>query len=152
MECLQLIDAGYAGLTSSATVDEPNRSILLVEDERLVREVAGEVLKSAGYGVWKAACGVEALQLFQQHSKDIKLLITDVVLPDDRGPELAEKLRCAGSWLPTILISGYPERMIAKSIHAPSTFFYLAKPFSLEALTRKVRQVLSQQELRPSFH
>ena len=147
MDCQQLIDAEYASSRASPALVEPCQRILLVEDERLVREVAGEVLKSAGYEVWKAACAAEALQLFERHSKDLKLLITDVVLPDDRGPALAEKLLDAGGWFRTILISGYPERMIAKGVHAASTFFYLSKPFSAETLTRKVRQVLSLQEL-----
>ena len=150
MDCQQLIEDGYASITFSTDLAEPNQNILLVEDERLVREVAGEVLKSAGYRVWKAACAEEALQLFERHSKDIRLLITDLVLPDDRGPELAEKLRRSGGWFRTILMSGYPERMITTSIHATSAFFYLSKPFSAQMLIGKVRQVLSLQALAAS--
>lgn len=150
MDCQQLIDTGDVSVSSSPALSKVVQGILLVEDERLVREVAGEVLRLAGYGVWKAASAADARRLFEQHSQDIKLLITDVVLPDDRGPELARKLRNFEGWLPTILISGYPERMITKGACEQSTFFYLAKPFSAEMLIQKVRQVLSLREVSTS--
>ncbi len=150
MDCRELIDTGDASLSPSPAFSESDQAILLVEDERLVREVAGEVLRSAGYRVWKAASAAEALQLFERHLADIKLLIADVVLPDDRGPNLAQRLQVAGGWFQTILISGYPERMIANGAHEQSTFFYLAKPFSAEMLIRKVKQVLSLREMSTS--
>jgi len=153
MDCQELINADHASLESHASaLSSLHPIILLVEDERLVREVAGEVLKSAGYGVFKAASAAEALQFFEQNAADIQLLITDVVLPDDRGPELASKLNAAGGSFRTILISGYPERMIAKGRGAESAFFYLAKPFSAETLIRKVQQILSTRQMCVSAH
>ena len=148
MDCQEPIDTGDANSTSATDIlSAPDQSVLLVEDERLVREVAGEILRSAGYRVWKAASSAEALRLFEQHHAEIRLLITDVVLPDDRGPQLAMKLQAAGEWVRTILISGYPERMIMKGMSDESAFFYLPKPFSAEILIRKVRQVLSLHEM-----
>jgi CheY-like chemotaxis protein len=114
--------------------------ILLVEDERLVREVTGEVLTAVGYKVLKADNAENALQLFREHGPEIALLITDAVLPDSRGPELAMKLVALGGWFRTIVISGYPERMILRGALG---YFYLAKPYSAETLTRKVQQVLN---------
>jgi DNA-binding NtrC family response regulator len=114
--------------------------VLLVEDERLVREVTGEVLTAAGYKVLKAENAEHALQLFRKHGAEIALLITDAVLPDSRGPELAMKLIALGGGFRTIVISGYPERMIRRGALGYS---YLAKPYSAEAITRKVQQVLN---------
>ena len=153
MDCQELIDTEDASLISrSNALCGPDQDILLVEDERLVREVAGEILNSAGYRVWKAASAAEALHLFEQHHAEIKLLISDVVLPDARGPQLALKMQATAVWVRTILISGYPERMIMKGACGESMFFYLAKPFSAETLIRKVRQVLSPHEMSGSTH
>lgn len=147
MDCQELVDTGHAKSTSATDIlSVPDQSVLLVEDERLVREVAGEILRSAGYRVWKAANSAEALHLFEQHHAEIRLLITDVILPDDRGPQLAMKLQAAGEWVRTILISGYPERMIMKGIGSEPAFFYLPKPFSAAMLIGKVRQVLNLHE------
>lgn len=118
-------------------------NILLVEDERLVREVVSEVLRAAGYVVWKADCAAEAVQLFRRYQSDICLLITDVVLPDDRGPDLASKLQALGGWFRTILISGYPERTVLQTPANCSEFSYLPKPFTAGALIQKVSHVLN---------
>ncbi len=153
MDCQELIgNAGAGAASATDTLSGMQECILLVEDERLVREVAGEILRSAGYRVWKAATAAEALHLFQQHHAEIELLITDVVLPDERGPRLAITLQAAGEWVRTILISGYPERMITKDAGAESPFLYLPKPFSAETLLRKVKQALSPREMSRPAH
>lgn len=153
MDCQKMIDTRDASLTSATeALSGLDQNILLVEDERLVREVAGEILRSAGYRVWTAASSAEALLLFERHRGEIKLLITDVVLPDDRGPQLAMKLQATGEWVRTILISGYPERVIMKGVRGESMFFYLPKPFSAETLIRKVSQVFSLHEMSVKTH
>jgi CheY-like chemotaxis protein len=128
------------------------QNILLVEDERLVREVAADILSAAGYRVWKAESAKEALEIFQQNSASVQLLITDVVLPDGRGPELAAKLQDLGGPVPTILISGYPERMIFGDLPRNAPFFYLPKPFSAEALTGKVGEILKPEAMAATAH
>jgi len=153
MDCEEQIasrDAGHSLLGTA--VHGTNAGILLVEDQHLVREVAAEVLRFAGYCVWKAASASEAVQVFQDHPADIKLLITDVALPDDRGPDLAARLRAAGGRFRTILISGYPERMVVKGAHPESLFLYLPKPFSAESLTRTVKQALSLLQMSQPTH
>ncbi len=153
MDCEELTNAGDAGLTpATKALSGLAQCILLVEDERLVREVAGEILRSAGYKVWKAATAAEALHLFEQHHAEIELLITDVVLPDERGPQLAMKLQATGKWVRTILISGYPERVIIKGTREEVPFFYLPKPFSAKTLLQKVRQVVSLHEMSGATH
>jgi DNA-binding NtrC family response regulator len=114
--------------------------ILLVEDERFVREVAAEILLSAGYNVLKARTGAEAMKTFLKSQEPLDLLITDVVLPGQNGYLLSHELVSICPGMKTIFMSGYPEKNLDESslINA----FYLAKPFSVDSLMRKVEQVL----------
>jgi two-component system, cell cycle sensor histidine kinase and response regulator CckA len=125
-----------AELKSEAT------TILLVEDERFVREVANEILRSAGYRPLSARCAEEARRLFYQH-EDVHLLVTDVVLPDDNGTHLADELGSRRPGLKTIFISGYPENAVARAgVPEPDSRYYLPKPFSSESLITKIKQVV----------
>src|SRR5207245_3851457 len=74
-----------------AELNSGGTTILLVEDEKFVREVASEILRSAGYELLQAWCAAEARRLFYEH-EDVHLLVTDVVLPDDNGAHLAQEL------------------------------------------------------------
>jgi len=123
---------------------EPTAAILLVEDEGLVRESAAEILRVAGYRVRKAAGVVEALNIFMALPGEVGLLITDVVLPDGRGTELAGKLRAMSGSLRTILISGYPLQTAMAGVRRERELEYLAKPFSAQGLTRKVSEILAR--------
>ena len=125
-----------AELKSEAT------TILLVEDERFVREVANEILRSAGYRPLSARCAEEARRLFCQH-EDVHLSVTDVVLPDDNGTHLADELGSRRPGLKTIFISGYPENAVARAgVPEPDSRYYLPKPFSSESLITKIKQVV----------
>jgi len=81
-------------------------TILLVEDENLVREVTCEVLESEGYRVLKARDAAEAMEAFRQYKKIVRLLLTDVVLPGQNGCDLAQEMRAIRPSLRTIFISG----------------------------------------------
>lgn len=133
-------------VSSELQLGELSVGILLVEDEPLVREVTAEVLRSAGYVVWKARNAAAAVRLFRQHEARIRLLITDVMLPDRSGPHLIGTLQSMGGGFRTILTSGYPERLALKGRLNLPEFVYLAKPFSADALKHKVRQVLAQKD------
>ena len=125
-----------AELKSEAT------TILLVEAEKFVREVAGEILLSAGYRPLSARCAEEARRLFYEH-EDVHLLVTDVVLPDDNGADLAQELSMRRPELKTIFISGYPENAVPRVGAQEHDFrYYLPKPFSSESLITKIKQVL----------
>jgi two-component system, cell cycle sensor histidine kinase and response regulator CckA len=126
---------------SSELLTKTPQGILVVEDEPLVREVTGEVLRGAGYTVWTARDAQEAIGLFQWRRAEIRLLITDVTLPDLSGPSLAGKLWAMGGEFQTILTSGYPEPTTTERENLPACV-YLAKPFSADLLIRKVRETL----------
>jgi two-component system cell cycle sensor histidine kinase/response regulator CckA len=117
-------------------------TILLVEDEKFVREVASEILRSAGYRPLSARCAEEARRLFYEH-EDVHLLVTDVVLPDDNGADLAQELGSRRLGLRTIFISGYPENAVMRiGVQEHDLRYYLPKPFSSESLLTKIKQVV----------
>jgi two-component system cell cycle sensor histidine kinase/response regulator CckA len=121
-------------------------TILLVEDEAFLREVTCEILESAGYRVLKTRTAAEATSAFGRYKGIVKLLLTDVVLPGQNGRDLANELRAISPHLRTIFISGYPENAVTRHGIQEDGMFYLPKPFSLQSLTRKVRQVLEQKD------
>jgi two-component system cell cycle sensor histidine kinase/response regulator CckA len=126
-----------------AGMDQVRETILLVEDEDFVRQVTAEVLSFGGYQVFGARTAAEAMRVFRQHGGKVELLLTDVVLPGTNGRDLARDLRLLHPGLKTMFISGYPDNEVAKhSLEEPGVF-YLPKPFSVESLMQKVRQVLA---------
>jgi two-component system, cell cycle sensor histidine kinase and response regulator CckA len=124
--------------TRAATAPGGAETILLVEDEPLVRTLAGRVLRGQGYQVVEASSGEEALDL-EAASATIHLLITDMVMPGMKGPEVASRLRAARPAIPVILMSGYSDPEPAAAL-TPSRF--LAKPFLPEELLAAVRAAL----------
>jgi DNA-binding NtrC family response regulator len=121
-------------------------TILLVEDETFLRQVTCEILESAGYRVLQSRNATEAISAFQEYKAIVRLLLTDVVLPGQNGRDLANDLRTVCPKLRIIFISGYPENAVTEHGIQEDGMFYLPKPFSLQALTRKVRQVLEEKE------
>jgi CheY-like chemotaxis protein len=118
-----------------------DETILLVEDEAMLRRMMADYLHSRGYDVIEASNGADALEKWNSRGSDIQLLITDVVMPGIGGPQLLEFLRAKKPDLRVIYISGYADRT-SDSEPIPS-HAYLQKPFSLEVLARKIRSVLT---------
>ncbi|MBI4401803.1 MAG: response regulator [Nitrospirae bacterium] len=117
-------------------------TILLIEDEAMVRELASTVLEAAGYEVLQAENGSEALRVCQEHAGPIHLMVTDVVMPEMSGREAADRLASLQPGMKVLFLSGYTDNAIVHhGILDPDTAF-LQKPFTPDALTRKVRQVL----------
>ena len=117
-------------------------TILIVEDAEPVRAVAKEFLELSGYTVLAAASPSEALDLVARHSAPIHLLLTDVIMPGMSGPQLAEKMQSLHSGLRVLFMSGYTDTAIAHHGVLDPGKTLIMKPFSREALTRKVREAL----------
>jgi PAS domain S-box-containing protein len=136
------------GLSQSPeTVVGGSESILLVEDEDSLRELARESLEAAGYTVLEARHGAEALVVSEQHPGPIHLLVTDVIMPHMNGRELTDRMVRVRPDLRVLYMSGYTGEVIREQdLVRPGTAF-LPKPFSPDALVRKAREVL---DLRPA--
>ncbi len=119
-----------------------SETVLLVEDEESVRELVRETLRSRGYKVLEAENGEAGLRLAETCQERIDILITDVVMPGIGGRELAKKLAALRPGIAVLYLSGYTEDAVFNAgSMAPGTAF-LQKPFTLQTLARKVRDVL----------
>ncbi len=116
-------------------------TILLVEDEAALREVASEYLRAKGYQVLEAETGQAAVELCKSHGGSIDLLITDVVMPGISGTSVVDAVSELRPGLPAILMSGFTDRTIGPDLLGPRTIF-MQKPFSLDALARKIYAIL----------
>lgn len=127
------------------TLETGTESILLAEDELAVRQLTARILRTHGYTVFEAVNGAEAVTIAQQQrAKPINMLITDMIMPDTNGIELAAKVRSYLPNIPTLYMSGYTDHALVGPSLQQSDFTFLQKPFSVEALLHKVRQVLGQ--------
>ncbi len=120
--------------------------ILLVEDEPLIRFAANEILQSSGYQVAAARTAEEALALVD-NMEELRLLITDLMLPARNGIELAIELRQRFPRLEVILMSGCARKVFTLPDNLVSATHHLVKPFSLEGLSDKVREVLDNKRM-----
>lgn len=127
-------------VTEDAGASAGSEVVLLVEDESGVREVVRTFLQAAGYVVHEAASGSEAEQVCREVGH-IDLLLSDVVIPDANGPELAVRLKRMVPGLKTLLISGYPSDALSLAGVAAEVR-YLSKPFTRSVLLRHVRDAL----------
>ncbi len=117
-------------------------TVLLVEDEDSVRQLVRETLESRGYRVLEAANGQAALTLAASHSDPIHLVITDVVMPGLNGHELVHQLLPARPGLKVLYLSGYAQDAFPSTAAVDSQKTFLQKPFTLQSLSRKVREIL----------
>jgi PAS domain S-box-containing protein len=140
--------AGQAGgravpaAESSESVFAGTGTVLVVEDEEAVRGVVCETLLSAGYTVLQARNGREALELSERHGGPIDLLLTDVVMPEMGGAELARRLSGQRPGLRVLFMSGYAPSSFESSQIALENASFIAKPFALESLALRVREAL----------
>ena len=117
-------------------------TVLLVEDEEVVREMAMEILRECGYHVLQAEDGANALQLARQYPGEIHLMLTDVVMPRMSGRELAEQLTPLRPDIRVLYMSGYTDDAIVHHGVLDEGTAFIGKPFSMQALARKVRETL----------
>jgi PAS domain S-box-containing protein len=118
-------------------------TVLLVEDEEMVRDMAREILRESGYQVLEARHGQEALLVAEQHSGPIHLMLSDVVMPLMSGRELAEQLSPRRREMKVLYMSGYTDDAIVHHGVLDEGMAFIEKPFTPLALARKLREVLS---------
>jgi len=122
-----------------------SETVLLVEDEPAILQMGKEMLANLGYTVLTAARPSAALQLAEEHEGEIELLITDVIMPEMNGPDLAAQIHLLQPDIKTIYISGYTEDAIAHHGVLDKGIQFIQKPFSIQDLGLKVREALEQQ-------
>ena len=120
-----------------------SETVLLVEDDTELRSLTREFLELFGYTVLEARNSEEARQAVEFHKEIIHLLITDVVLPDESGPKLAEALTRRRPGLKVLYVSGYTENAIVHHGLLDAGIAFLQKPYSCDAMIHKVREVLA---------
>jgi len=121
-----------------------NETILLVEDEEMIRRMLREGLQANGYTVLEAADGSEAFGICERPGQSIDLLITDVVMPLMSGPELAQRVAATRPDLRVLFISGYTDRALVHQGRRDAGTAFLQKPFTPDVLGQKVRELLDK--------
>jgi DNA-binding NtrC family response regulator len=117
-------------------------TVLIVEDEDGVRELTRQILSRAGYQVLLAAEPGEALALFHEYADEITLLLTDVVLQNMSGRELAQRIEGKSAKIRVLYMSGYTDDAVLHNGVLNAGAQFLQKPFTTETLLRKVQEVL----------
>jgi hypothetical protein len=117
-------------------------TVLLVEDEEMVRDMAQEILRMSGYRVLEAKHGADALAVCDEHDGPIHLMLTDVVMPQMSGRELAERLVPLRPEMRVLYMSGYTDDAIVHHGVLDKEMAFIEKPFTPSALARKVREAL----------
>jgi len=121
-----------------------SETILLAEDSDSLREMAKEYLESVGYSVLETSSGKEALQRAKDFDGTIHLLLTDVVMPEMSGPDLANEMMSIRPAIKIIFTSGYTDDTIARQGILDPSVTFIQKPYRPKALARKIREVLGE--------
>ncbi len=124
-----------------------HETVLIVEDEPVVRRLTVRALTERGYQVLEAEDGPTAIAVAQEHKGDLHLLVTDVVMPGMNGKELADRLTAERPELRVLYISGYAEHAVVRQGVLVEGIAFLSKPFDLSQLARTVREVLDKAQV-----
>jgi PAS domain S-box-containing protein len=133
-----------AGIPVDATSVGGNETLLLVEDEKMILRVAQEALSRFGYQVITASDGVHALAVAAETPQRIHLVVTDVIMPNMGGRELATRLEALRPGIKVLFSSGYPADAIAAQGFLEEGINFIQKPYTPSALAARVRQVLDE--------
>jgi two-component system cell cycle sensor histidine kinase/response regulator CckA len=118
------------------------RTILVVDDEQEILNFVQSALNRVGFEVIQAQSGDMALEMFEKLQTRIDLLLTDVVMPGMSGPMLVDRLLAMQPSLPVLFMSGYDDRQVVQRYVLKEGFALLPKPFSLDALSAKVNELI----------
>ncbi len=138
--------------TETRLVSEPlggRETVLLVEDEAILLNLAKTILQRLGYTVLSASTPMAALQLVQENAGEIDLLITDVVMPEMNGRELARQLSSLRPTMRCLYMSGYTANVIAHHGVLDAGIHFIQKPFSIDDLARTIRETLQDDKMNP---
>jgi two-component system, cell cycle sensor histidine kinase and response regulator CckA len=130
------------GAEHPGSIKRGTETILLVEDDSQLRQLSSSVLAHCGYKMLVAASPEEGLEIFKAHHRDIRLLITDVVMPRMNGRQLAEQILQISPDVRVLYISGYTNNAIVHYGVLDAGLWFLPKPFTLSSIMAKVREVL----------
>ena len=125
------------------SLKEETPYLLLIDDDQMVLDILNEVLQSTKVTIITAHSGQEALTVFKQYRKKIKLILLDLFLPDISGIEIFKQIMETRSDLKVIFMSGFPDQDILKLKELPGEFDYIQKPFSLRDIKTKVQKIIS---------
>ena len=130
---------------AAAPVAGGSETILIVEDEPVLRSMARDILEECGYRILEASSGREALDVWNQHAKEIDLLLTDMVMPDGiSGADLVEKLLASRPRLKIVFTSGYTADAVNQEMLTRTGASFLSKPYAQAELTKTVRDCLDK--------
>jgi len=124
-----------------------SETILIVEDEEIVRNVAVRLVNGLGYKVLLAKNGEEAMEVFNRERNSLDLVVMDVVMPKESGPEVYKKMNCINPKLPVLFVTGYDAESKVSSLTRglnQALIALLQKPYSKEILGRKIRELLDK--------
>jgi signal transduction histidine kinase/ActR/RegA family two-component response regulator len=127
------------------TVKGRGEAVLLVEDEPILLQMTTMMLEELGYTVMAAGTPDEAFRLAREHSQEIQLLLTDVVMPEMSGRDLTERLLALHPHLKSLYMSGYTADIISEQGILEEKVNFLQKPFSMEDMAEKVREALDRE-------
>lgn len=140
------MDAAAAATAAGSAVPRGTETILLAEDDEVVRALAGRMLTECGYRVLIGESGRHALDLARSASEPIHLLVTDVIMPDLDGVRLADALKASDPKVKVLYMSGHPAEVVADRGIRRDGAEFLQKPFALEILAGRVRAILDGAE------
>ncbi len=139
---LHTINVSFSVVEKLGRVAQDIETILLVEDDEVVRKLVSEVLDNEGYRLLEAANGVAALSICAQYEERIHLLLTDVIMPEMSGRALADRLVPQYPEMKVLFMSGYTDDVIVHHGVLDAGTAFIQKPFAPDVLARKVRDVL----------
>jgi len=155
--CVKAYFPAASASLPTADVDAPredaasgSETIMVVEDDEAVRKLVRDTLEKQGYRLLVAASGPEALSIAERFDGPIELLVTDVVMPQMSGKQLAERLKVVRPQTQILFISGYTESAIVQTGAQGDSSRFLQKPFTPSMLSRAVRELLDKAHKAPS--
>jgi CheY-like chemotaxis protein len=122
--------------------EKETRTILLVDDEDMVRDVGVHLFQSLGYSVLEAANGMEAVDIYKKNSGRINLVFLDIVMPGMSGGDTYDRIKEINPHVKVLLSSGYGIDDQAVEILARGADSFIQKPFSLEDLSQKIKEIM----------